>query len=431
MTNDSHSTGAAAMGASDAVFAAGPAAQRRSGLERLTVDVMTTDAALQALAPDWDALSARTDRALLFNSSIWVRAWWRSALYRRTHPGSAELRVLAIRENGVLCGVAPLWIENRTMLGRTIRIARFAAEGPSDYGDFLVGGSREVVLQAIVGELMRMRCHVMELREWFGDSHNRELFVTALERAGWRADIAPDATCRIIPAGTAWEAYFQERLSGKRRRELDRQRRQLDVPGPVTTAYFTRVDNVNAAARRFAEVQADRSFGEPRVEEFRDPVFRSFIEEVMHGANERGWLRVAALARGERLIAYYVSFLYGGRYCVYNTAYRHGDGDAGSGRALMRYMLQRMMEEGGGVIDYLRGSEAYKDAWTDGVVQNVSVRASPPGVWGSVAHALVFRLVPALERRPHLLSRSIVVLVNEGWAAVVRRCWRRLRGRAS
>lgn len=420
----------AAVAARTAYSPARTEAQRpaESGAPRCTVEEIREAAALERFAPEWDAFSERAGGALLFNTSAWVQAWWRR-LAGRTHPGSAGLRVLVIRESGVLRAVAPLWLETRSALGWRYRIARFAAEGPSDYGDVLVAGAVEPVMRALAAHLAAMGCDALELREWFGSSPRRQPCVDALERAGWRVDLSADSVCRNIPPNT-WDAYCAQHFTGKRKRDQAWAHRRLQQAGPVSEAYLSGVADVRAFAEGLAGVQADRSFADgPRPGEFNDPLFRPFIEEVLEQANARGWLRVATMGRDGRTIAYFLCFLYRGRYYVYNTAHRHGSRDSGAGRVLMLCLIRSMLEEGGGVIDYLRGAEAFKEALSDDVVENVRVHAACPGWRGRLAGWLVFSAVPTLERRGGRAARLAIVALNEGWRGLVRRVGRRRRAR--
>ncbi|HEX5146224.1 MAG TPA: GNAT family N-acetyltransferase [Conexibacter sp.] len=70
----------------------------------LAAELVTDVEALDALAPQWDALAA--DCALPQMSPAWVLAWW-----RHVAPDGAQPRTVVVRDGAELVGVAPYYVE--------------------------------------------------------------------------------------------------------------------------------------------------------------------------------------------------------------------------------------------------------------------------------------------------------------------------------
>jgi CelD/BcsL family acetyltransferase involved in cellulose biosynthesis len=235
---------------------------------------------------------------------------------------------------------------------------------------------------------------------------------------------AEDSPCQYLSTVGGWDDYYRGRFNSKRRRDQRREWRLLEETGALSQELVTDVNAHPGLADAFAEVQAAHvDAGEARPGEFNNPRFRAFLEEMLAVGSARGWLRMPILWRDGAPIAYYIAFLYQGRYCVYNTSHRADCQAYGAGKLLMVFMLERFFNDGGEVIDYLRGAEAYKSTWTEGSVSNTRLRAARPGL----ARAIWFKWMPAAERRAPLLFRALTVASDEGVSGVLARLRRRAR----
>lgn len=94
---------------------------------RLELEVVDAAARLEALRPEWAALWRRCPAATVFQSPEWLLPWWR-------HLGEGALAALALRVDGRLRALAPLYIRTADD-GR--RRAALLGEGVSDTLDVL------------------------------------------------------------------------------------------------------------------------------------------------------------------------------------------------------------------------------------------------------------------------------------------------------
>lgn len=395
------------------------------------IEQITTTDELKRLGPAWQALSARAGGALLFNSYEWASACWKHFHADSPVRNAARLCVLAVWDDAALRGVVPMWIETRQVLGLRVRIARFLGEGPSDYGDLLLDEPRRVLLGAVVDYLTSHRdlCDRLELREFFGESPNLTPFLGTLDGGGWRTIRTADSDCYWIPTDVEWDAYCRRQFGRTRRRSLWRGWRRLESVGGFEMTLLDSVATTGPLADALGAVQAAHvEASEHRPGEFNDPTFRPFLEEMLATASAQGWLRLAVMRRDNVPVAFYLAFLYRGRYFLYNTAYRADTQSVGAGKMLMLFMLEKLFGERGGPIDLLRGAESYKGVLTDRVLTNACIRATRPGLGTWIRTRLVLNLEAALQR-PSFPLRVVKVVAEEGVRGVAIRILRHIRRR--
>ena len=93
------------------------------------ITILDTDAALQALLPEWDALWRRA-AAPPFQSTAWLLPWW--SAFGTGQPGSQ-----ALRANGRLAGLLPLYLLDEGAERKLLPIG----VGITDYCDALIDPS--------------------------------------------------------------------------------------------------------------------------------------------------------------------------------------------------------------------------------------------------------------------------------------------------
>jgi len=119
------------------------------------IEVVTAADRLAELEPEWVALQDATDPPYYVRHHF-VQAWWRA--YQDT-PGY-ELRILVVRNNGEVVGIAPLALVPQKRKGRPIRSLRFASHG--DYMGILIDAAA-TRSETICRMVMQ---HIEEAPEW-------------------------------------------------------------------------------------------------------------------------------------------------------------------------------------------------------------------------------------------------------------------------
>jgi CelD/BcsL family acetyltransferase involved in cellulose biosynthesis len=180
-------------------------------------EIRRDDAALTAVAQDWDDLYRHCATATAFQSGEWLRSWWE--VYGR--PG--RLRLVLIRRNGVLVAGAALSAERHR--GRTVLTP--LGTGLSDFEDVLVRDEYAApATRALIGALLADRgWDVLHVRESRPGGPARAL------AAAWPGAhfTAPASTCLQIPAAPVAEVLAA--VPGSTAKTLRKKLRKIDAEG--------------------------------------------------------------------------------------------------------------------------------------------------------------------------------------------------------
>src|SRR5215211_6794738 len=105
----------------------------------LEVAVVKDGRAFMALEEEWEDLYQNSPHATPFQSWSWLYSWW------EFYGEGYELRLVTVRDKGLLVGIIPLMLERRWgFFGKLL----FIGTGTTDYLDMLVRGGWEKKVSA-------------------------------------------------------------------------------------------------------------------------------------------------------------------------------------------------------------------------------------------------------------------------------------------
>jgi CelD/BcsL family acetyltransferase involved in cellulose biosynthesis len=107
--------------------------------QRLDTAILRDTREFASLEEEWDDLYRHSPQTTPFQSCMWLYSWWES------YGEGYELRLIVVRDGGLLVGLLPLMLERRWGFGRLLLIGA----GSTDYLDILAReGWEEEVAQA-------------------------------------------------------------------------------------------------------------------------------------------------------------------------------------------------------------------------------------------------------------------------------------------
>ena len=189
------------------------------------VTVVRDAEGFDALAVDWDGLVDRCASATPFQSHAWLSSWWRS--YGR--PG--RLRVVTVRQHGVLVAAAPLML-HRSAVPCLVPVGT----GLSDFLDVLLDDS---LAEQVAPVLARALARELRLTRPWALLDLRELRPAAAAHrlaAHWPGAVGrlPDSLCQHLP-GVPVEDLLT-RLPGRTAQRSRAKLRKLEAAGVESRA---------------------------------------------------------------------------------------------------------------------------------------------------------------------------------------------------
>ncbi len=189
------------------------------GIQSNTVD---SESSVAELWDEWDGLAVAASRPFL--TPGWMLSWWRNL-----RPERAVLRVVTVRDEGTLIGVAPMFAARGDRRRSTYEF--LAAELSPPLGLLAVPGRLEEVAAAVRRELETADpapCPV-RVHDWIGPGSQTEAFVGAWP--GGKIHTAPPVPVPIVSLGGIDFEHWMARRRRKFRQEARRRRRRLEAEG--------------------------------------------------------------------------------------------------------------------------------------------------------------------------------------------------------
>ncbi len=336
-----------------------------------SVEIITTDDALDGLRDDWDRLLEISNAAGVFLTWDWITAW------RGTLGRDHDLRIATGRDpdDGRLVGIAPLAVEPRARAGVRHRALVVAGSGPAapDHLDLILEPGTEPAVAPVLWDALE-RDGDWDLLDLDGVTGGGALAAVAARRACDRAK-ADEIPCPYLELPQSWEE-FERRLGKNLRQNLGRYRRKLDreAPGPVTERLVTDAADLDATLADLGDLHQQIRTSKGDTGAFATARLRSFHREVARRFLESGRLRLHRLDVDGRLAAAIVCFRYGDTVSFYTTGYDETWARYGPGRRILARAIASAIAEGATVFDFLRGDEAYKDHWNTEVRADLRIR---------------------------------------------------------
>lgn len=358
------------------------------------VTLYTSPDAFRQLAPQWNALA----RDVAFRELDWHRTWWKHYGNRGNGGNSRQLYLLAVRdEEGQLLGIAPWFVEQDRLLGRTIRNLG-SGEICTDYLSLLSAPCNEqhvaeciasfLADQAMDAESPEAAWNVLDL-----DSVNQldtitRYLVDALDDYGLTVyPFLNQGLWRIELPGTD-EEYLQSITPQLRNRIRSAEKSCLKT-GKSRLILAETQEQVEQGYQILQELHQAVWIKRGQAGNYASESFRGFHEEMLFQLHRANKLRLTWLEHEGKPVAAEYDIL--GREILYN--YQVGRDPSFStypAGNLLRYLnIRWSIQNGFRMFDFLRGDEPYKQDWRASKLpqQRVQLVSSKPiarfrhGLW--------------------------------------------------
>jgi CelD/BcsL family acetyltransferase involved in cellulose biosynthesis len=179
-----------------------------------------------------------------------------------------------------------------------------------------------------------------------------------LQRYGFKITIEPEDVCPVVTLPDNWTTYL-EMLDKKQRHELRRKLRRAQGVNTDVSWYMVGPEhNLEEEMAHFLEMMAASSPDKARF--LSDPQNLTFFKNITTVLRDRGWLQLNFLLINGKRAAAYLNFDYNKHILVYNSGLRTEYSSFSAGIVLLAFTIQRAIETGHEVFDFLQGNEVYK-----------------------------------------------------------------------
>lgn len=327
-------------------------------------EIASSQAALDAVAPEWDPLCKESDEPNVFMTHGWYRAWTK----RHASENGARYapHVVVLREGARVVGIAPLV---KRIASRWLRVRKLEfATAHSDYNDLLVAKDPANQFRAFAEFLCRT-ADEWDLMDLHGLRNSKESLAQiegALASVGLSYLRTTEMEgCPFLPIeGDATQAM--KRLSGHERRVLRKRLERAAAEG-LKVRIVERPDQDQDLVAKLVGIELHKSLRceyPPFIE-----VYPEVFQTLFQSLGSTGWMYVALMEHLDRVVAYQVGFLCGRKLWDYSKAYDRNYTRYAPGTSLLPALLDFGHQRGFCEYDFLRGEEPHKLVWSTGIHQ--------------------------------------------------------------
>lgn len=320
-----------------------------------TIEEIISEGELGALEGEWWGLWEGAAGAMPLQSPAWVLAWWR-------HFGWNTLCTLALRSEGRLVGLAPLFIWPREDTGE--RTVLFIGTGITDHLDILCAEGFEDAVAARTMEWLRGARDRWDVCDFQQLPATSPLRTSRIPRNGSEAvqeQASEQDGCPVlaIPEGVQDGSEFLPRKLWK---NAGNYRRRLERLGAVTVESATEA-NFGELFDALVRLHGARWESKGEAGMLAGGDIEAFHRDVAARMLTHGLLRLYALRLDGQIVAAYYGMQAKGRATYYLSGFDPAFEKLSPGTQIVAHAICEAAREGCTVFDFLRGREPYKYAW--------------------------------------------------------------------
>jgi CelD/BcsL family acetyltransferase involved in cellulose biosynthesis len=308
-------------------------------------------------ADEWNVLVAQGILNAPFLRHEYLRTWW-DTRGGGEWPDGAQLCLISARENGQLCGLAPLfYTANRDGLPALMLLGSIEI---SDYLDLIVPPEHlGPFVAGLLDWLGSDSPYAWSLLDWYNlpeTSPTLKALQAETVKRGWSYAEEVYQPSPSIPLPGDFETYLAG-IDKKQRHEIRRKMRRAEESGRNVLWYIVDDETkLDSEMDGFLHLMAQ----DPEKASFLTDVMRSQMKASVHAAFRAGWLQLAFFEVDGEKACGYLNFDYNNKIWVYNSGIDRRFMELSPGWVLLGYLLQWANDHKRREFDFMRGNEDYK-----------------------------------------------------------------------
>lgn len=326
----------------------------------MNIQIIEKWAEFEPLTAQWDALLELSDADSVFLTWNWVEAW------RRTTSERIAPFIVTVRtDEGQLVGLLPLWSSRMTLLGLfSVRALRFLGDSCSalEYPDCIVHPAFEAEVMREIAATIH-RCQKQWDIVWLPNCTDKVSTRNRLSclQTGSVELRTRSAQFSRLPLASSWEAYETSIASTQRQKNRRLIRRFRDLGGEFEVC--DSVEKANEFLKALYELHGQRWREAGETGSFLSrPSVTDFYQELLPLIIKDDQVFMTGYRLNGELKAVQFGFRYAGTYSQVQEGF-DPELPAGIGNALRYFSVQRCIENGLTVYDFLGGHTEHKRRW--------------------------------------------------------------------
>ncbi|MGP8153996.1 MAG: GNAT family N-acetyltransferase [Smithella sp.] len=320
-------------------------------IDHLTVDIITSVERFNSLKEEWGSLFNSCNNLNAFQTFFWNYVWWK-------HYGKGmQLSIFTVREHNNLVGIAPFMVKSR------LGIQEIEPIGGEHHYNFalIMDNQRYDVAMAIAMKLAG--CFpkgLIHIPYFAADTISINVFMAALNTYDWKETRWTRNISHYVSEGNGFSNYMAHK-SKKSRATLKRKRARLEETGLVNLIHICLDDLTEKSVERIAQIQK-QSWLARRGQE---SLSSAFYKEVISSLAQNNHAEIFLYEQNGEDIAYILNFYSGNIcYCLF-LGFSETKAHLSPGQMLMLENLQKVLDSGITVYDFLYGEAEYKRFWAN------------------------------------------------------------------
>jgi len=319
------------------------------------------------LYDSWNDIMSQTTAAHAQLTHEWLSSWW------EVFGDNNKLSLITVTDGRHVVGIAPLIISKVIgKAGLELRKLTFVGDGLTDYQDLLiVNEKREAIVRVLLERIVKDkdRWDAIHFRNVRGDSPNLPIVREALRETSLTFRERVNIQSPYIAIDREWTDYYGA-LSKKMRSDMRRQLKRLAEMGRVEFARLHDVDDVTDVLNTIKSIHVKCRQAQGGTSLYTNARRFRFASLILKRFGARKSLDLALLKLNDRVIAYYLGFVYDNIVYFWNTGFDPDFSRLSPGKLLLHYGIKDSFRERFRGFDFMVGEEPYKLQWTSLVRPN-------------------------------------------------------------
>ena len=366
---------------------------------------VTNDFSNGNLYDSWNRILSQTDNANAQLTHEWLSSWW------EVFGDNKRLFLITVTDGCKIIGIAPLTITKvMGKAGFELRKLTFVGDGLTDYHDLLVANERrkevlQILLKCIVD--CKENWDVVHFRNVRGDSPNLPILRDTLGDTPLTFIERINIQCPYISIDCDWMSYYSA-LGKNIRSDIRRRLNHLAKMGKAEFVRLHEVDDVMDTLGIIKSIHVKCQRAKGKISWYTNEKRFRFVSLILKRFGDRKWLDIVFLKLNDKVIAYYLGFIYDDIVCFWNTGFDPEFSKVSPGKLLLHYWIKDSFTEAHREFDFMVGEEPYKLQWTSPMRPNYELFLFKNTVRSKLLK-YYYTYAPILRKNPNLRKIGVAI----------------------